>query len=152
MSVKKKYVPNLRTFMAICTSNYAKLNKLLPELEKLQEEDDLAKILFNNQPPLEISLLQVSSHTQTLSFKQYDEIKHLDRNFCIRVYHDAQLVEVVSGVHDSMLLPVYKIPNSEMKQKDEKAQINQFLGEWLSFCLEHGIIDTEYKTHLAFLL
>jgi uncharacterized protein YqiB (DUF1249 family) len=26
-----------------------------------------------------------------------------------------------------------------MRQKDEKFQLNQFLGEWLTYCLKQGI-------------
>lgn len=147
----KKYSPDLRSFMAICAANYAKLLKLLPEIKSYQKDHETIRFIIKDQPDLRITLLQSSAHTQTFNFKQIDPDQHLNRDFCLRVYHDAQLVEVISGVHDSMLPPVYKIPNPEMKQVDEKAQLNRFLGEWLSFCLEYAKIDTQIKTHLVFL-
>lgn len=148
---QKKYNPDLRSFMAICAANYAKLTKLIAGIEKLEELGEVAIFNIENQPKLQIKLLQVSRYTQTLSMQQLNRQKHLNREFCVRIYHDAKLVEVLSGVHDPMLPPVYQIPNSSMKQVDEKAQINRFLGEWLTFCLEHAQIDTRYKTQLAFL-
>lgn len=148
---RKKYNPDLKSFMAVCASNYAKLLKLMPEVESCQQLETLAEFTFENQPKLVVKLLQVSRYTQTLQLIQQDTAKHLNRDFCVRLYHDAQLVEVLSGVHDAMLPPIYPIPNKEMKQVDEKAQMNRFLGEWLSFCLEHAEIDIQYKTQLAFL-
>ncbi|NVJ66437.1 MAG: DUF1249 domain-containing protein [Gammaproteobacteria bacterium] len=148
---RKKYNPDLRSFMALCATNYAKLIKLLPDIERIEELGPVVQFQVKKQPDLEVQLLQVSRYTQTLSLKQADVKQHLNREFCVRIYHDAKLVEVLSGVHDPMLPPVYKIPNQAMKQVDEKAQINRFLGEWLSFCLEHGQIDTQYRTQLAFL-
>jgi uncharacterized protein YqiB (DUF1249 family) len=34
--------------------------------------------------------------------------------------------------------PRYQYPNASMYQRDEKAQQNRYLGEWLSLCLSHG--------------
>jgi uncharacterized protein YqiB (DUF1249 family) len=34
--------------------------------------------------------------------------------------------------------PRYQYPNTAMYQRDEKAQQNRYLGEWLSLCLSHG--------------
>ena len=34
-------------------------------------------------------------------------------------------------------------PNDEMRQRDEKAQINRFLAEYLSACLYHGVAEDE---------
>ncbi len=160
-NVQKKYSPDLRSFMAVSATNYAKLMKLLPEVAAITKIAPLTHVHFQKQPSLAISLLQASRYTQTLElkqqgfkqaeFKQGEALKHLHRTFCVRIYHDAKMAEVLSGVHDSMLPPVFKQPNPEMKQVDEKAQLNRFLGEWLSFCLEYGEVDIEYKTQLAFL-
>ncbi|MRX28538.1 DUF1249 domain-containing protein [Kangiella sp. HZ709] len=158
---QKKYSPDLRSFMAVSTTNYAKFMKLLPEMASISKIAPLTQVHFQKQPSLAISLLQASRYTQTVELKQQgfkqpefqqgEVLKHLHRTFCVRVYHDAKMAEVLSGVHDSMLPPVFKQPNPEMKQVDEKAQLNRFLGEWLSFCLEYGEVDIEYKTQLAFL-
>ena len=56
----------------------------------------------------------------------------------VRVYHDAQSAEVVSYQEQNRFHGAYEYPNSRMRQRDEKVQINRFLGEFLSLCLEHG--------------
>jgi uncharacterized protein YqiB (DUF1249 family) len=36
----------------------------------------------------------------------------------------------------------YPYPNRKMYQRDEKFQLNRFLGEWLAQCLSHGrVVD-----------
>ena len=54
------------------------------------------------------------------------------------MYHDARMAEVVSAEHARRLRSIYPYPNEAMHQPDEKAQLNLFLGEWLSHCLACG--------------
>ena len=49
----------------------------------------------------------------------------------------AEVVEYQGKRH--FLRAVYDYPNTDMRQPDEKAQINRFLGEYLSLCLTHGV-------------
>ena len=56
----------------------------------------------------------------------------------VRVYHDARMAEVVGAEQARRLLAIYPYPNQAMHQPDEKNQLNQFLGEWLSHCLACG--------------
>ena len=56
----------------------------------------------------------------------------------IRVYHDAKSAEVAEIQNQNRFYGVYEYPNDRMRQRDEKAQINRFLGEFLTLCLEHG--------------
>ncbi|WP_251359219.1 DUF1249 domain-containing protein [Kangiella sp. TOML190] len=151
MAQRKKYQPNLKAFMALCASNYAKMCQLLPNKDAQLAEDFSARIRIAQQPDLLIKLVQQSRHTQTFQLQQADSVKVLARNFYVRLYHDAQMAEILSGVSDSMLPPVYPVPNAQMKQADEKLQLNRFLGEWLSFCLENGQATGHNKTDLAFL-
>lgn len=152
MSIQiKRYRPDLKTFMALCASNYAKMCKLIPET-KIAIPDSFHKSLsIALQPELNIKLLQASRYTQTFQLQQTSKNIHMNRDFCVRLYHDAQMAEILSGVNDSMLPPIYKIPNSEMKQVDEKLQLNRFLSEWLSYCIENANSEVNYKTQLAFL-
>ncbi len=61
-------------------------------------------------------------------------VPHLE----VQVYHDARMAEVVSAEHTRRLRSIYPYPNEAMHQPDEKAQLNLFLGEWLSHCLACG--------------
>ena len=56
----------------------------------------------------------------------------------MQVYHDARMAEVVSAEHARRFRGIYPYPNAAMHQPDEKAQLNLFLGEWLSHCLACG--------------
>ena len=56
----------------------------------------------------------------------------------VRLYHDARMAEVVDFRRLKQLRSVYEYPNTNMYQVDEKAQLNEFLSEWLSSCLAHG--------------
>lgn len=56
----------------------------------------------------------------------------------VRLYHDAQLAEVVSSKGCRQFKARHEYPNQEMHQNDEKSQLNQFLGELIAFCLVKG--------------
>ena len=56
----------------------------------------------------------------------------------VRLYHDARAAEVVEFQNERHFKPVYNYPNGEMRQRDEKVQLNRFLSEYLSTCLAHG--------------
>jgi len=56
----------------------------------------------------------------------------------VRLYHDANVAEVVKCQRYQSFSPRYEYPNVDMHQIDEKAQMNRFLGELLTHCLSHG--------------
>ena len=56
----------------------------------------------------------------------------------VRLYHDANMAEVLSYLSTAKIQPSYSYPNKKMHQKNEKAQWNKFLGEWLSHCIKTG--------------
>ena len=56
----------------------------------------------------------------------------------VRIYHDASTAEVISSQGQNNFQARYPRVNRMMYHSDEKNQINVFLGEWLSLCLEVG--------------
>jgi uncharacterized protein YqiB (DUF1249 family) len=46
---------------------------------------------------------------------------------------------VVTLEQGQQLAGVYRYPNDQMYQIDEKAQANHYLAEWLSHLLNHGM-------------
>lgn len=146
--LRKKYVPDLKEFMALCASNYAKLSRLVSLVDLEVGEGFYLEI--ENQPKLLIQLEQKSRHTVTYRLQQDSEKISLKRRYLVRMYHDAKVAEVLSGLNQGMLPPVYPYPNSQMKQPDEKIQLNRFLSEWLNFCLEFGQSHSLDKTQLVF--
>lgn len=89
---------------------------------------------------VEIKIVEAFKYTTTLEIVQRPEFKTWMTNpsMLVRVYHDANTAEVVSYQGHRNLKPRYSLPNPKMYHADEKMQVNQFLGEWLSHCLQVG--------------
>ncbi|MCY1433372.1 hypothetical protein D9M71_493990 [compost metagenome] len=88
---------------------------------------------------LVLDVVLACPYTTTLQVRQEHSlpwlpVPHLE----VQVYHDARMAEVVSAEHTRRLRSIYPYPNEAMHQPDEKAQLNLFLGEWLSHCLACG--------------
>lgn len=89
---------------------------------------------------VEIKILEAFKYTTTLEIIQKPVLRKWMTNpsMLVRVYHDASTAEVVSYQGHRNLAPRYSQPNPKMYHADEKMQVNQFLGEWLSHCLKVG--------------
>ena len=61
-----------------------------------------------------------------------------DYSLDVRLYHDADVAEVVAWQGHRRFRVRNEYPNPHMYHCDEKAQLNQFLGELLEFCLVQG--------------
>lgn len=87
-----------------------------------------------------VSVLEVFPYTSTLAINQVTRVSQwIDPpGILVRVYHDAATAEAVSYQGHKAFLAKYAIPNPTMYHQDEKRQINEFLGEWLSLCLQAG--------------
>lgn len=87
-----------------------------------------------------IKILEAFKYTTTLEIVQKPEFRKWMTNpsMLVRVYHDASTAEVVSYQGHRNLQPRYSQPNPKMYHADEKMQVNQFLGEWLTHCLNVG--------------
>lgn len=66
----------------------------------------------------------------------------------VRLYHDTRSAEVVEFQGERGFEPVYPYPNPQMRQADEKTQVNRFLAEFLTACLRHSAA-AEQPTALA---
>ena len=66
----------------------------------------------------------------------------------VRLYHDTRSAEVIEFQGERGFEAVYPYPNPQMRQADEKAQVNRFLAEFLDACLRHGAA-AEQPTALA---
>jgi uncharacterized protein YqiB (DUF1249 family) len=87
-----------------------------------------------------ISVLEVFPYTSTLAINQLTRVSPCidPPGILVRVYHDATTAEAVAYQGHKAFLAKYAIPNPTMYHQDEKRQINEFLGEWLSLCLQAG--------------
>ena len=84
---------------------------------------------------MEIAILEQCPYTQTIQIKQVFKhgSPHLPGlSLKVRIYHDAQLAEVISYQGHSRILPKYSYPNEKMFHRDEKRQANYLLNDWLA--------------------
>jgi len=134
--LKKGYKYNFRHFMGQCELNYMLLCRLLPEMDDEDEYDYLIKERYK----MNLQVIERCRYTTCVRFSvnsSYQPDWLPETGIDIRLYHDAHLAEVVDN-KGSAMRPVNPYPNPDMLQKDEKQGLNEFLGEWLSFCLKHG--------------
>jgi hypothetical protein len=89
---------------------------------------------------VKIKIVEAFKYTTTLEITQRPELQKWMTNpsMLVRVYHDANTAEVISYQGHKNLLPRYNKSNSKMYYPDEKMQVNQFLGEWLTHCINVG--------------
>ncbi|MBA4503420.1 DUF1249 domain-containing protein [Marinobacterium marinum] len=138
--MKRKYVPDLKRQMAQGEANYLRLMKLLPDLDDCDRRD--FQVVVENQRAV-VSLVVDERFTYTTSVvvsQRYENASDwlTAPKLVVRLYHDARVAEVICARQRRQLSGVYPYPNRQMRQPDEKAQLNAFLGEWLGHCLAHG--------------
>lgn len=164
---KKCYSIDLIKQMAECDANFIRLLKLVPplhayldrsftdygaenkahdaepekSLEGLVNEFTIADLQDSGEKVVvSIKIVEAFKYTTTLEITQRPQLKEWMTNpsMLVRVYHDASTAEVVSYQGHRNLEPRYNRPNPKMYYPDEKMQVNAFLGEWLSHCLDVG--------------
>lgn len=161
----KKYRPNLVSLMSLCAGNYLRLIKLLADKS---QKGETRSFTLGTYLSYHITIEEVTKYTTLVTLVQQgendkyrlvndNEISNsalnkasLEHEFLptqtkfmhpcikIRLYHDAQMAEVISFQRIQQIKPRYDYPNKHMHQQDEKQQINQFLKEWLQLCLTLG--------------
>ncbi|MBR9827825.1 MAG: DUF1249 domain-containing protein [Oceanospirillales bacterium] len=138
--MKRKYIPDLKRQMAQGEANYMRLLKLLPDLDHCDQREFQVEV---DSLRVRVRLTVDERFTYTTSVvvsQQYENASAWleSPQLVVRMYHDARVAEVICTRQRRQLAGVYPYPNAHMRQPDEKAQLNVFLGEWLSHCLAHG--------------
>lgn len=132
-----RYVPKLANMHQVCEHNYARLLSLLPDCDT---ESLAYHFQVNASLKYQMTIIESSRYTSTIEMSQRcsEGPEFMRPNVVVRLYHDAQMAEVISSQHIGALKPSYEYPNSKMYQRNEKELVNQFLAEWLLFCLKHS--------------
>lgn len=138
----RRYVPDLGKHLSQCEWNYHRLLKLLPA----QTQDQCSYVIVSGKQHVQVKLhiTERSKYTTTLQLVHTQEnlnesaLWPVAPSMVVRLYHDASLAEVLSCQQQTHFAPVYDYPNPAMHQRDEKAQLNRFLGDWLTHCLAFG--------------
>jgi uncharacterized protein len=138
---RQKYVPKLPDFLALCERNYAQLNRYLAA-DTVSGQSTVVQVSDSHQ--YRISVTEVARFTTTLQIELLTEQEYLFRpHFVVRLYHDAQVAEVLACQHVSRFKARYDYPNLAMLLPDEKRQINLLLRDWLKLCAGQGYINQE---------
>ncbi len=137
-----RYTVDLQHLQTVCALNYGRLRRLLPGLEH-----DHYRFHWD-QPGIEhavmeIEVLERSAYTDTLLIHQTTTrlpwCPRLDME--VRIYHDAELAEVLRFQAARRIPARNRYPNPAMHARDEKMQVNEFLVECLDHCLREGYVD-----------
>lgn len=126
-----KYVPNLQKLQAVCARNYALLMRLLPLEYKVL---DTWSLCLADKLTYRLTVESSSPYTETMRLVQSNDSmpKFMATEIEFRVYHDAQMVEVIGFQKQTRLRQNYPYPNPKLHQKDEKMQVNTLLKDWLN--------------------
>ncbi|WP_049722689.1 DUF1249 domain-containing protein [Gilvimarinus polysaccharolyticus] len=137
---KDRYKVNFPLQMAQCETNYVLLSKLTPELA-VRDAWPFAVERADKSWEMLIEVTERMRYTTTVRVARQDardnswlQLPQLT----VRLYHDAEVAEVLAWEKHRRLQVRYNYPNRDMYQVDEKAQFNRFLGEWLTHCLQYG--------------
>ena len=129
--------------LSLYERNYVKLTALLPDLAQRRDTFIISAAGFS---PIYIEILEQNPYTTTIQMRQGMAIKNpwiRDFGMRVRVYRDAQVAEVIAYQDVHTLRPFYPYPNPKMLQPYEKRRVNQFLGEWLSYCLARRFLTAQ---------
>ncbi len=112
--------------------NFRRLIKLVPALRELS--DGVVQTSYGGV--LSLTVLEHHKYTTVVMLSQALPILLAPLSTMrLRVYHDARVVEVLSYQEQARFQVKYSYPNRAMLQIREKRRVNEFLGEWLDYCL-----------------
>ncbi|MFL2731600.1 MAG: DUF1249 domain-containing protein [SAR86 cluster bacterium] len=134
-----KTLPITSHFLALCTKNYIKLEKLLLKFKKNKYKFE---ILSSDDKNLDIDflILNKTKHTILLEAKQKEGfIKNKILILRIQISLDAKLAEVISYQGEKPI-PFF-LNQTKIQSPDEKIQQNIFLTEWLENIFSSGMSD-----------
>jgi len=132
----KRYVPDFPEMMRVCETNFAQLRRLLPRNDEVGQTVtyQVASAVY------QLTILESTRYTSLVEIKQTaPAVSYWSLpSMTIRLYHDAMVAEVCASQQIFRFKARYDYPNKKLHQRDEKHQINQFLADWLRYCLAHG--------------
>jgi len=128
---KSKYVVDLKQLQAVCSRNYGLFLRLLPEQ---YQERQAWRFDISTSLKFELTVANLSRYTETFVLRQIDQHLPLSMNTDIefRLYHDAQMLEVIGYQRQNNLRANNPYPNPKLHHKDEKFQVNTLLKDWLN--------------------
>lgn len=129
---------------AIHEANYAKLLRVIPPLKYLSNPSKM--VARGHNQVLLLNVLEKTRYTTLIELGLQYAVANpwLSRqSLSVRIYHDARVAEVMGYQKHRHFTSHYDYPNPDMFHKNEKQQLNKFLGEWLDHCLRNHCIFSE---------
>lgn len=128
----KRYTPDFPALMRVCETNFARLCRLLPE-----RTPGCSVCYQVSATHYRLSIVEVTRYTTLIVIEQLvPSVSYWSLpSMTVRLYHDAMIAEVCASRQISRFKSRYDYPNHYLHQRDEKYQINQFLADWLRYCL-----------------
>jgi uncharacterized protein len=129
--------------MALYESNYLRLLRLVPDLERL---DGCFRSRVAGDCELHVEILERSRYTVTLSLTYYfesDEGRVADPDMRVRAYLDGRLAEAMSlcGAHRHAELR--RLDRENRRKLDSRWRRNVILNKWLDYLSEQGHLVLE---------
>ena len=133
-----RYRPDFPAMIRLCETNFVQLRYLVPQIDKINES-----IVYRvNDANYRLTILESTRYTTLVEIAQTALVISHWRlpSMVVRLYYDAKVAEVCSSQQISYFKARYDYPNKKLHQRDEKHQINQFLADWLHYCLAYGAV------------
>lgn len=133
---RQRFTLNLAQEHAISQRNYARLLRLFPNWKSC----DSYNFTVREACTVVITVTQRDVYSSVFTIQEHGEtsLPMLSSACTLRVYHDAQMIDILEWNGVKRFKPRYDYPNQGMLARDEKWQLNRFLGEWLDHCLALG--------------
>ncbi|KZN52581.1 DUF1249 domain-containing protein [Pseudoalteromonas luteoviolacea] len=143
-AISRGYVQSLPKYITLCERNYLRALKVLPE-----ETVGSSRQIKIGSMDFFISVDCVAKYTTDIKITQQHSLSsHLGQfELAVRLYHDAKVAEVYQHNYHQRVKPSYRYPNPGMHHKDEKYQLNAFLGDWLLACVENGRVSLDWDVN-----
>jgi uncharacterized protein YqiB (DUF1249 family) len=149
----KRYVVDLSATMAVCDANYIRLLKLMPHFGLDAQRSFALPVAVsalheNIGQAVELLVVETFKYTCTIRIRMTAPSGcgfYQPPCILVRVYHDANTAEVISFQEEwhNRITPVPE--DAPLFYPDEKEQINMFLAEWLTLCIETGLDQNAIK-------
>ena len=128
--------------MTIYESNYIRLLNLSRDLREILTSDNRDQIsTVSRDCDLYLKLLRQERYTTTINLTYWfeDESDRVaDPDLVLRVYHDAHLVEAVSGTQEHCHPELRELAKAHSNELDRRWRNNIMLNKWLDYLLDMG--------------
>ncbi len=124
--------------MALYESNYLRLLRLLPELERL---DGCFRSRVAGECDLHLEILQRSRYTVTLSMTYHletDDGLLVDPDITIRAYLDGGLAEAMAIGNRQRNVALRQLVREHRRELDRRWRRNMVLNKWLEYLSDQG--------------